>query len=567
MSQMYRKLKSLLCAVLIGLATGSLFFPVGWEPFNTMARITYAHPKGRPFAEPIHQVRPIYTRAMLESNTIGGVVVKFEINERGEVENPCVVFSTAPGKYELSALHAIKQFKFEPKLHATIEEGNPSEVVVMRSEAEWLFNFGSTALSPSPTFPKAAINNGIAEGMVIIEFELEQVAIKALEGEGDPDEVYFADVTWVYAPTDLSIAYAEPKNVFEEAALHALDQERWIHHPYYNFQGVHYPWLVSADERPPTPDFPTLNHQLLRIEFSLDSKPNKYSIPKYPEEAIQKGVEGNVIVKFDIDTDGTVKSPNVIHSDAPGVLDTAAIDHVSKFTFGRREKISTDVLHRVAFVLNEEHQLLSSSHTQQKLHNVLSEKALDLILDWYIEIKFDINEKGTVENATIIDSNAPNDLRFRALRHALYAVFSPKIVNGRPVRVPNVEQRFIITPVELNSTDDISTYMAHGGVLEDPLYRVHADADGTVLVEFDVDEQGRVHDPIIVEANLKEYYTDFSLAVVEGFRYEPLLIDGKSIGESKVRHQFLFSKDIQNSSTLLIHLDDGHRRLGMKVEP
>ena len=57
----------------------------------------------------------MYPLAMLKGREVDWVALEFEINERGRVENPVVTDAYEPGVFELSAIQAIMQFKYEPK--------------------------------------------------------------------------------------------------------------------------------------------------------------------------------------------------------------------------------------------------------------------------------------------------------------------------------------------------------------------------------------------------------------------------------------------------------------------
>ncbi|MYJ74328.1 MAG: energy transducer TonB, partial [Gammaproteobacteria bacterium] len=47
--------------------------------------------------------------------------------------------------------------------------------------------------------------------------------------------------------------------------------------------------------------------------------------PVYPEEAIAKGIEGQVLVEFGVTEKGEVRDPVVVEADPPGTFDEAAL--------------------------------------------------------------------------------------------------------------------------------------------------------------------------------------------------------------------------------------------------
>ena len=55
--------------------------------------------------------------------------------------------------------------------------------------------------------------------------------------------------------------------------------------------------------------------------------------PQYPREALQKGLEGWVVLEFTVTESGTVRSVKVVDSSPPEIFDSAATDAARKFRF------------------------------------------------------------------------------------------------------------------------------------------------------------------------------------------------------------------------------------------
>lgn len=58
--------------------------------------------------------------------------------------------------------------------------------------------------------------------------------------------------------------------------------------------------------------------------------------PVYPRRALQRGIEGYVIVEFTVDKTGAVKNPKVIEAQPQGIFDRAAMDAALKFKYKPR---------------------------------------------------------------------------------------------------------------------------------------------------------------------------------------------------------------------------------------
>ena len=55
--------------------------------------------------------------------------------------------------------------------------------------------------------------------------------------------------------------------------------------------------------------------------------------PVFPEVARAEGIEGRVVVRYDVDLEGTVRNARVVRSEPPGVFDAAALAAVRSWRF------------------------------------------------------------------------------------------------------------------------------------------------------------------------------------------------------------------------------------------
>ncbi|MBC3764813.1 energy transducer TonB [Neptunicella marina] len=96
--------------------------------------------------------------------------------------------------------------------------------------------------------------------------------------------------------------------------------------------------------------------------ISLDSADGEYLpivkvAPVYPRRALQRGIEGYVIVEFTVTKAGTVKDPIVIEANPEGMFEQAAIDAALKFKYKPRvvngeETAVSGVQNRITFKMN-----------------------------------------------------------------------------------------------------------------------------------------------------------------------------------------------------------------------
>ena len=62
-------------------------------------------------------------------------------------------------------------------------------------------------------------------------------------------------------------------------------------------------------------------------------KPLARAHPEYPRAALQRGVEGSVLLEFSVDRNGNVVSPHVLESRPRGVFDKAALEALSRWKY------------------------------------------------------------------------------------------------------------------------------------------------------------------------------------------------------------------------------------------
>ena len=95
---------------------------------------------------------------------------------------------------------------------------------------------------------------------------------------------------------------------------------------------------------------------------TIESKPLQLksgSAPIYPEELKNLGIEGYVVLKYDVSTEGMVTNIRIIESDPARVFDESARRTLSTWRFipemvdGLKKK-SVDVTSRISFQLSSE---------------------------------------------------------------------------------------------------------------------------------------------------------------------------------------------------------------------
>ena len=476
---------------------------------------------------------PDYPKSVWDESPVGEVTLMFDVNEEGHVEDPCIVSSTFSGTFDLYAVKAIKGHRYE-------QLGGPSQHM-KGVKKRFFFTLDSNPTLPvTAKYPRHALEQG-AEGYVVVRFGV---------SEGG-------------AVRDIEVVGSEPSGMFDLAGREAASKMK--------FETTQF-----------NPDDAILH----KFTFSLDSKPRIAVGAEYPAEAREQLIHGHVIVKFDINAAGKVENPEAIYSDA-GLLETAAIAAVSQFSYEAGNP-AKGVLHKVEFSLDQPYQPLS------KVEPEYPEQALLEHTEGYVILQFDINETGEVENPLVIEANPPNVFDQSAINAAKQFKYLPRYVEGKPTRTERVKSRiqYIIEfeedeedqedeednkpgrtladrspeaqpqlPIALDSHpkqvfESLKKYppeerkrllealMKQRSLVRErrPTHRLSIQGnqdDGTVIVEFDVNEKGVVEQPNIVEVQGTVLSQDVSQRILDEvsyYRYEPLVIDDVPVRTDDVRH-------------------------------
>lgn len=457
---------------------------------------------------------PIYPKGVWHKGHDGDVTVSFDVTKRGKVQNPCITNSTHPGIFDLYALQAVKDYRFENLTR-------PRELIEGVSTTVNFTLNSNPKDYVSPTYPNTALEFGF-QGYVVVEF--------AVKPNGTVRK--------------LSTAGAVPAELFEDVALDAASQFKFVSGRFLNRE--------------------TIQH---KFTFSLDSEPNNLVIPEYPERAKEEGIQGHAIVKFDINSAGTVESAYVVYS-SDEVFDLPAVEAVSEFTFDPN-KPTQNVHHKIEFVLNRDLQALSKEIPKYPREAVFNK------IEGQVIVTFDVDERGSVDNVSVLEAEPPDIFNEVALAAAAQFKYLAKYVDGKPMRVQGVRNRLRfalgtqnqidpnseprarlqnqgrrpqsrrgISPDQLpQSADEGRQPDSMRSIKLEPIYELMLTGDhenGSVIVKFDVNSRGHVEGPRIhevIDTNLPEDIAERILDEVSFFWYAPWIENDVPKRVYGVRHR------------------------------
>ncbi len=148
-------------------------------------------------------------------------------------------------------------------------------------------------------------------------------------------------VTKMGTPKDVLVIEAEPANIFEEAAIEAVRQYRFI-------PGRRNGEVVDVRVRVPINftlgepneyyplDPETKDRAEIRYEFSeVDRPPRVLRVfpPKYPFSAKEEKIEGKVMMRFVVDTDGRAQEPEVVMAAPYGIFEESTLEVIELYQF------------------------------------------------------------------------------------------------------------------------------------------------------------------------------------------------------------------------------------------
>ena len=73
-------------------------------------------------ASPVKRVHPAYPEKAANNEMEGEVVLKFDITENGSTDNISVVKSSPQGVFDKSAVEALKQWKYKPRIQGGVAQ-------------------------------------------------------------------------------------------------------------------------------------------------------------------------------------------------------------------------------------------------------------------------------------------------------------------------------------------------------------------------------------------------------------------------------------------------------------
>ena len=246
---------------------------------------------------------------------------------------------------------------------------------------------------------------------------------RAIEEQIEGRVVVELVVTKEGLPEDVRVIDAEPPDIFEDVALDAVRQFRFA-------PGTRNGEPVDVRMSFPI-DFPLVRIQLdpekkdrvetARESSEMDQPPRvrMQCLPDYPESAKLNQIEGKVVLKFVVATDGTAKEPEVIMATPCGLFEEATLKAIARYNFEPAQKNGKPVNSTVQrpFLFRLDTKKLSASANEEVSSFVFTNSGIKDFIDFVgdmtgkrFAIDDDVKARVTVESPSTISIDELNKI-------------------------------------------------------------------------------------------------------------------------------------------------------------
>ena len=178
------------------------------------------------------------------------------------------------------------------------------------------------------------------------------------------------------------------------------------------------------------------------------------------------------------------------------------------------------------------------------------DQAVQEQIEGHVLLEFVVTETGGVRDAVVVESEPRGVFDQAALDAVAKFKYKPKIVDGKPVAIPGVRNRFSFEFEDESATSSTSQIVVQDEQDETlpivkvaPIYpegAVREGIEGHVLLEFVVTESGAVRDPRVLEAEPPGVFDQAAVDAVGKFKYKPKVVDGEPVEIPGVRNRITF---------------------------
>ena len=339
-------------------------------------------------AEPIDLTPPAYPPGADMAE--GSAKVSFTVGTDGHVSEAAIVGSSGNPVLDKAALEAVSRWSFKPRTQDGRPVEQPDTTVVLNFKPTPAQPKRKLLFGPKPLYPQYAFASRL-EGTVLVGFNVGADGV----------------------PIDIHVVESSSPEIFDRAAVQ--DVKNWLFEP-------------QPDDTMPT------TGMVAKLDFKLAdarvyARPLKRVMPIYPSLAAWHGTIGSCTVKFLVETDGSVRDPEIKLCYPRGVFEFRSLDALKKWVF---EPINTpagpiEAPSEITFKFRMQGQ--PEAWTQY------------LKPGQWIELKYTLSKTGQPVDIVVSGKSEPDLPEGPAISQLEETQFAPAFENGLPVVRPNQVMR------------------------------------------------------------------------------------------------------------------------------
>jgi protein TonB len=113
------------------------------------------------------------------------------------------------------------------------------------------------------------------------------------------------------------------------------------------------PTVQPLPLQPQPPTVSTANADTIKVDAPIAEQPVAQSLPSYPRTALERGIEGRVVMSITIMPDGSVRDVRVVNARPPGYFEAAAVRAVQTWRYRPSNVTRYNVIVHMDFELKD----------------------------------------------------------------------------------------------------------------------------------------------------------------------------------------------------------------------
>jgi protein TonB len=248
----------------------------------------------------------------------------------------------------------------------------------------------------------------------------------------------------------------------------------------------------------------------------------------YPPEALRENAEGETTLSYTIEIDGSIKNITVFKSSGNDMLDQAAIQCATNWTYKpamrNGQPVAVPWKAKVRWAIGRVPQQ-ADGEVVFPVAAAPAHRCAEQTAGLRVMLDFKIEPDGAVKDVTVRTATASDDVVKSLIACVSQWRFQPPMLHGQPSEI--VWRAWFAPP------DDATPVAGAPNVCPVrqwyPRSAARANQQGDATVAFWIKTDGTVRDPVILTSSGHDALDNAALACVAGFHYQPATQNGQPI--------------------------------------